>query len=386
MLLSESAEELQRALACFEEYCDIWKLKINTSKTKIVIFSKNKVKNNYGFKIYDKIIDIQDSYSYLGIVFNHNGNFCTARKKLLEQAQKSMYALYKKIKNISIPVDLQLKLFDSLVAPVLLYASEIWGFENKNSIEKVQLQFCKSILKVRSSTPNFLVYGELGRFPLETIVKQKMILFWNSLLTDSNKLSHIMYKLMLKVHETRPVKFKWVSYTKSILDDCGLSFIWNDQIPISRLLLKSIVRQKLNDQFIQNWSSQINNTSRGKFYSLFKEEFQLESYLLKLNTCDRIQISKLRCSNFKFPIETGRWSRVPREDRICNLCRNGLGDEFHYLFTCNNTNIKNLRDKYIPQYYTKNPTENKMKGMLSICHVQLYKKLSIFLKQVSRLL
>jgi hypothetical protein len=91
--------------------------------------------------IYDKIIDIQDSYSYLGIVFNYNGNFCTARKKLLEQAHKSMYALYKKIKNISIPVDLQLKLFDSLVAPVLLYASEIWGFENKNSIERVHLQF-----------------------------------------------------------------------------------------------------------------------------------------------------------------------------------------------------------------------------------------------------
>ena len=117
--------------------------------------------------IYDKIIDIQDSYSYLGIVFNYNGNFCTARKKLLEQAQKSMYALYKKIKNISFPVDLQLKLFDSLVAPVLLYASEIWGFENKNSIERVHLQFCKSILKVRDSTPNFLVCGELGRFPLD---------------------------------------------------------------------------------------------------------------------------------------------------------------------------------------------------------------------------
>ena len=71
-----------------------------------------------------------------------------------------------------------------------------------------------------------------------------------------------MYKLMLKIHETRPLKFKWISYTKSILDDCGLSFIWNDQVPINRLLLKSIVRQKLNDQFIQNWFSQINNTSR----------------------------------------------------------------------------------------------------------------------------
>ena len=89
--------------------------------------------------IYDKIIDIQDSYSYLGIVFNYNGNFCTARKKLLEQAQQSTYALYKKIKNISIPVDLQLKLFDSLVAPVLLYASEIW-----DSKIKIQLRECIS--------------------------------------------------------------------------------------------------------------------------------------------------------------------------------------------------------------------------------------------------
>jgi hypothetical protein len=58
---------------------------------------------------------------------------------------------------------------NSLVAPVLLYASEIWGFENKNSIERVHLQFCKSILKVRNSAPKFLVYGELERFPLVTI-------------------------------------------------------------------------------------------------------------------------------------------------------------------------------------------------------------------------
>ena len=69
VLLSVSAEGLQRALTCFDEYCDIWKLKVNTSKTMIVIFSKNKVKNDYGFKIYDKIIDIQDSYSYLGELF-----------------------------------------------------------------------------------------------------------------------------------------------------------------------------------------------------------------------------------------------------------------------------------------------------------------------------
>ena len=386
VLLSETADGLQRTLTCFEQYCNIWKLKVNTNKTKVVIFSKRKTRLRHNFMIYGQNVEVQDSYSYLGINFNYNGNFCTARKKLLDQAQKSLFALYRKIKNISIPLDLQLKLFDSLVSPILLYSCEIWGFENTDNIEKMHLQFCKRILKVRNSTPNYMVYGELGRFPLKTIIKQRMVLFWNSLLSNDNKLSSIMYRLMLKLHDVQPQKFKWISFVKYILDDCGLSFIWNDQIPMIRVLLKSLVRQKLNDQFIQVWFSQINNSSRGEFYSLFKKEFQLESYLLKLNTCDRIHITKLRCSNLKIPIETGRWSNIPRQDRICHLCRNGLGNEFHYIFTCMYPEIRNLRAKYIPSYYATNPNQNKMMGMLSICHVQLYKNLSTFLKLLTRYL
>ena len=62
--------------------------------------------------------------------------FVQQEKNLHEQAQKALYALFIKTKNISIPIDLQLKLFDSLVAPVLLYASEVWGFEDKTGTER----------------------------------------------------------------------------------------------------------------------------------------------------------------------------------------------------------------------------------------------------------
>jgi hypothetical protein len=72
---------------------------------------------------------------------------------------KALLAVYRKNRNISIHVDLQLKLFDSLVSPILLYASEEWSFENKESIEKVHLQFCKNILKLRSTTPNYMDYN-----------------------------------------------------------------------------------------------------------------------------------------------------------------------------------------------------------------------------------
>lgn len=92
---------------------------------------------------------------------------------------RSLCTLYtKKLRHICISVDLQLKLFDSLVSPVFLYASEIWGFESKDSLEKIHLQFWKkTVLKLRNSTPNYMVYKELGRFPLETIVKHKLVLF-----------------------------------------------------------------------------------------------------------------------------------------------------------------------------------------------------------------
>ena len=89
-------------------------------------------------------------------------------------------------------------------------------------------------------------------------------------------------------------------------------------------------------------------------------------------------MAKLRCSNLKIPVETGRSSGIPKNARICHLCGNGIGDEFHYLFKCQKQEIKLLRNKYIPQYYTANPTEYKLKQLLTFCHVELYKNLAIF--------
>ena len=90
--------------------------------------------------------------------------------------------------------------------------------------------------------------------------------------------------------------------------------------------------------------------------------------------------------NIKFPIETGRWAGIPRQHRKYHLCKTGLGNEFHFLFICDHPEIKRFREKYVPQYYIANPSENKMKGMLTICHVQLYRNLSAFIKCVCRLL
>lgn len=93
---------------------------------------KHKRSYDYEFKLYGANIGIDHSYSYFCLLFNDNGNFTIAGKKLFEQAQNAVYG---KLRNISIPTDLQLKLFDSLIEPIWLYSCEIWKCENLNVLE-----------------------------------------------------------------------------------------------------------------------------------------------------------------------------------------------------------------------------------------------------------
>ena len=48
-------------------------------------------------------------------------------------------------------VDVAFKIFDSRIAPILLYGSEIWGFESWNQIEKIYLRFCKFVFGIGQS-------------------------------------------------------------------------------------------------------------------------------------------------------------------------------------------------------------------------------------------
>ena len=53
-------------------------------------------------------------------------------------------------------------------------------------------------------------------------------------------------------------------------------------------------------------------------------------------------ITRFRLGSHNLPIETGRWSRTPRENRLCPRCK-VLGDEIHFLFHCSET-IRNPDD------------------------------------------
>ena len=68
VIMAESAADLQKQLDSFSDYCDIWRLKVNVEKSKIVVFSQGRTPNNLKFNFNGKQLQIVDEFNYLGVL------------------------------------------------------------------------------------------------------------------------------------------------------------------------------------------------------------------------------------------------------------------------------------------------------------------------------
>ena len=203
---------MQHALLEFEEYCYNWKLQVNASKTKIVIFSEERPNKNVQFVFQNNILEVTDEYKYLGIYLGRSGSFVTAKKHIAEQANKALFALLRKIKSLSLPFDIQIDVFDKTIKPILLYGCEVWGYGNIDVIERVQLKFFKYIFNLKKSTPSYMIYGELRIMPLSVDIQTRLISFWSKIIenSDKQKLSTEIYKIIYTLHNASIMRSVWV--------------------------------------------------------------------------------------------------------------------------------------------------------------------------------
>lgn len=353
--MAETKDDLQNQLDYFAQYCKMWKLHVNSSKTKIVIFSRGRDLKNLHFYIDGNELEIVGEFKYLGIYFSKTGSFLRTKKYLVERGTKAMYEIIKKSRLFNLSIECQLDLFDKMIMPILLYGCEIWGFTNTVIIERLHLKYCKLILHLKKSTPNFIVYGELGRFPLSVHIKTRIVNFWAGLIIGKQtKYSYLIYKLIY-CKFLNGVNSGWISYLKSIFDECGMSNIWYSQSFSNIDWIVKSIKQKLCDQFIQKWNSDCYNSTKGTSYRLFvRDDFKMQYFLTSnLSVKNKIILSQFRSNNHKLPIESGRWQNIPKQNRTCNLCHKDIGDEFHYLMICDV--LSGIRKLYVPLYYRKNP-------------------------------
>ena len=126
VIMSQSAVGLQNALNKLNSYCLKWKLTVNVTKTKIMIFNKSgRVLSNHSFTFGDNNLIICNEYNYLGIVFTPSGTFTKAINLLYEKACKAFFKIRENLYNSS--SSCCMKLFLSLIRPILCYGCEVWS-------------------------------------------------------------------------------------------------------------------------------------------------------------------------------------------------------------------------------------------------------------------
>ena len=313
------------------------------------------------------------------------GSFYSTRKYVVTRATRAMYAIIKKLRELNLLIDCQLDMFDKMVVPILLYGSELWGFENLCIIEKLHLKFCKLVLSLKTSTPNVMIYGELARYPLCVKVKIRMLNFWIRLLKGKeSKLSYILYSFLHSLTQINNYNFKWVECIQNILHECGLSYVWLTHNVDNEKWILNVVKQTLIDQFQQNWVSDCNASSKGLIYNLFTNNiFVSRNYINSGAYMNNITtLLRFRTSDHKLPFETGRWNNVPRNQRFCNLCKNNIGDEYHYIMIC--PELKEYRKAYLPSMYFRRPNAFKFFELFSCKKLAVINNLCKFINIINK--
>ena len=163
-----------------------------------MIFSKGRNSHNPPVFKYDgEIIEMVNQFNYLGIVFSRTCTFSAALNNNVKKATIAMYDVLKKGRKFNLTVSCIYDLFNKIVVPILLYGCEIWGYSNIQIIERLHLKFCKMLLNVKKSTPNYMIYGELGIKPLIYTIKSRMVNYWTRILTsDDCRYNKILYNVI----------------------------------------------------------------------------------------------------------------------------------------------------------------------------------------------
>jgi hypothetical protein len=338
VLLAPDSESLQQMLDLVYNWCNKWKLSINSDKTKVLHFRKETVqRSDVVFKCGDHVLEYVDSYKYLGLWFDEHLTFKKAVTVLAKSANRALSALFSKFLSAGGMSHAVFKqLYESLVEPVLLYGAAIWGLHGHGVVNTIQNKACRFFLGSGRTSSNAATRGDMGW--RACVTKQRVEVF-----RQLFKLEQIENdRLLSKIHKWSKRHSK--SWTKRIVAlakkiDINLELELGKSVKVA---LKSVTvilnRNDEQDWFNVLWNDRNQlNGNKLRFYRQFKKDLCPELYTqVIIPRPHRKVLSKFRAGNLPLNIETGRYNRppIPLTERFCPFCKDCIENELHFLLSC----------------------------------------------------
>ena len=277
VLMSCSPIGLQRMLDRLALYCKKWELEVSLDKTKVVVFKKSRKKNKNEKWFYnDKKIEVVNEYKYLGVVFSGSGACISHIQQAKIRTERSCIALLKFFFKFKfLPISFFLKLYDSMVASVLLYGSEVWGghvFSNQgiDLIESTAYKFYKALLGLPKSTQSSGVLLELSRLKMKDYMLISIVRFFLRLSSlDSERLVSKCFARQVELANAG--KQCWGLQVKKVLDCLGLSNFWTRGGQLNKKQAMKIIKQRVKDVNRQSAIEEAKSKPSLSLYVNFKE-------------------------------------------------------------------------------------------------------------------
>ena len=347
VLLSTTPVGLQNQITNLEYISKKLGLIVNTDKTKVMIFRKGGyLTGGEKWFLNGEQLESVNRYKYLGYMFSTKLSVSVALEYQTVRAKQKVMQLLKSMKSLSsLNTFVFFKLFDSQVTPALLYGAELWGHKNCDDIEKTHMFACKQFLSLDVRSPNTMIYGETGRYPLRVNAFLRALRYWFKILKmPIDRLPKQAY-LML-INSNVPGELNWARGIENFLSRIGCSFIWANGGSSNESKVLNLIEQRLKDCFRQEWHVKL-ESNRFALYRRIKSSFELENYLNFINIKKfrdtfirfRLGINELGCNRKRF---------VEYAEISCPFCSDQVENEEHFLLYCPKYSVP--REKYIAKY------------------------------------
>ena len=368
------------------DYCYKWKLNVNLLKSQVMVCNRTgRVPLGEVWFIGDQCLESCDEYTYLGMNFTQGGITNRALSVLIGQAKKSLNILNVQMDDIgTFPPPVGLRLFHVCIAPILLYASEVWGYMEARTHQVILNKQCKTLLGVKASTSTAAVLGELGQFPLIITRKVNMIKYWHKIINGPHeRLRYKCYQFLKTLVDTptRGHFRNWTAEIRKIFIETGRHDLWiSENTTMTMDSLAQMIKSKLIDVYIQSWNGDLLQ-DKLRSYRLYKTVFSCEPYLMELSPAVRRSFTRLRLSSHCLQVEMGRYPpRVPAARRLCRQCDiSDVEDEFHFVLRCRRHQA--LRAAHIPRHYWARPNMLTFIDLMSSDDPVIRRKLGLYVHQ-----
>ena len=235
----------------------------------------------------------------------------------------------------------------------------------------------KKFLSVDVRTPNDLVYGETGRYPIYVNSAVQCLRYWLKLIEmDLSRIPKKAYAMLYDL-DIKGEK-NWVTDIRICLLENGFGDVWLNQGVGSIDRFIKAFRQRLIDCNWQRWNDHIQTSDRFNVYRSFSCTHELKPYLsLNMDRHLLRTTSRFRLGVSGLGTHLYRYKPSNENDKLCPLCKSDKDDEMHFVLCC--PFLDEIRERFIPAKYFQQPCLFKLCLLMSSCRENDVRGLSLFL-------